>query len=93
MLPNAIPPVIVIATVSLGVFIAARGDAVVPRDRTQPGHDHLLGRRHQHRRSRSLRSNPSVLLYPAVALSITVLSFIMLGDAVREALDPKSRKR
>ena len=40
-----------------------------------------------------LRSNPSVLLYPAAALSLTVLSFIMLGDAVREALDPKSRKR
>ena len=33
------------------------------------------------------------LLYPAAALSITVLSFIMLGDALRDALDPKSRQR
>jgi len=41
----------------------------------------------------NLRSNPEVLLYPAAALTLTVLSFIMLGDAVREALDPKSRKR
>ena len=30
------------------------------------------------------------LLYPAIALSITVLSFIMLGDALRDALDPES---
>ena len=30
---------------------------------------------------------------PAIALSITVLSFIMLGDALRDALDPKARKR
>ncbi len=37
--------------------------------------------------------NPEIMLYPAAALSITVLSFIMLGDAVRDALDPKSRQR
>ena len=35
----------------------------------------------------SIRTNPAVLLYPAAALSITVLSFIMLGDALRDALD------
>ena len=39
----------------------------------------------------SLRAAPHVLLFPAGALSITVLSFIMLGDAVRDALDPKLR--
>ena len=30
---------------------------------------------------------------PATALAITVLGFIMMGDALRDALDPKSRKR
>ena len=39
----------------------------------------------------SLRSAPHVLLYPSVALSITVLAFMLLGDAVRDALDPKLR--
>jgi oligopeptide transport system permease protein len=34
-----------------------------------------------------------MLFYPSAALAITVLSFIMLGDAVRDALDPKARKR
>ncbi len=29
---------------------------------------------------------------PATALAVTVLGFILLGEAVREALDPKARK-
>jgi oligopeptide transport system permease protein len=29
---------------------------------------------------------------PATALAMTVLAFILLGEAVREALDPKARK-
>jgi oligopeptide transport system permease protein len=41
----------------------------------------------------ALRSNPSVLFYPAGALALTVLGFIMMGDAVRDALDPKVRTR
>jgi oligopeptide transport system permease protein len=92
VLPNAIPPVIVIATVSLGAFIGAEatlsflGIGLNPATTVSWGGD-------INQAQNVLRSNPSVLLYPAAALSVTVLSFIMLGDAVREALDPKSRKR
>ncbi|MEE8734899.1 MAG: ABC transporter permease, partial [Bifidobacterium crudilactis] len=38
-----------------------------------------------------LRVDPQVLFYPSLALAITVLAFIMMGDAVKDALDPKSR--
>ncbi|MFD5757092.1 ABC transporter permease [Streptomyces sp. NPDC127044] len=38
-----------------------------------------------------IRTAPHMLLWPAGALAITVLAFIMLGDAVRDALDPKLR--
>jgi oligopeptide transport system permease protein len=92
VLPNAIPPVIVIATVSLGAFIAAEatlsflGIGLNPATTVSWGGD-------INQAQNQLRSNPTVLFYPAAALSLTVLSFIMLGDAVREALDPKSRKR
>jgi oligopeptide transport system permease protein len=92
VLPNAVPPVIVIATVSLGVFIGAEatlsflGIGLNPATTVSWGGD-------INQAQQVLRSNPSVLLYPAAALSLTVLSFIMLGDAVREALDPKARKR
>lgn len=40
----------------------------------------------------SLRSYPFQLFYPAVAISITMLSFNFLGDGLRDALDPRMRK-
>jgi oligopeptide transport system permease protein len=32
------------------------------------------------------------MFIPATALALTVLAFILLGDAVRDALDPKAKK-
>ena len=90
-LPNALAPVIVLATLELGVFIVAEATLSflgigLPPGIMSWGND-IAGAQ------ASIRTNPSILLYPAAALSITVLSFIMLGDAVRDALDPKSRQR
>ena len=34
---------------------------------------------------------PMLLVYPVIFLVGTVLSFILLGDALRDALDPKLR--
>ena len=31
------------------------------------------------------------LIWPSIALSVTVLSFVMLGEVMRDALDPKAR--
>jgi ABC-type dipeptide/oligopeptide/nickel transport system permease subunit len=36
-------------------------------------------------------SAPHLLLFPGLFLSLTVLSFILMGDALRDALDPKLR--
>lgn len=33
--------------------------------------------------------NPHLLIFPSLFLSLTVLAFVMLGDALRDALDPK----
>lgn len=41
----------------------------------------------------SLRSAPHVILFPALALSLTMLAFNFLGDALRDAMDPKLRNR
>jgi oligopeptide transport system permease protein len=38
-----------------------------------------------------VRTSPHLLLFPSAFLSVTVLCFIMLGDALRDALDPKLR--
>ncbi|MCQ1999364.1 ABC transporter permease [Arthrobacter zhaoxinii] len=91
VIPNSTAPVIVIATISLGTFIVAEATLSflgigLPPGIMSWGNDISAAQS-------SLRSNPSTLLWPAAALSITVLSFIMLGDAVRDALDPKARKR
>ena len=42
-------------------------------------------------RSLGLRTNPHILFFPSLFLCLAVLAFIMLGDAVRDAFDPKSR--
>jgi oligopeptide transport system permease protein len=91
VMPNAAAPIIVTATVALGTFIVAEATLSflgigLPQEITSWGADIAKAQR-------SLRSEPSVLFYPAGALALTVLSFIMMGDAVRDALDPKARKR
>jgi len=40
----------------------------------------------------SLRSYPFQLFFPAMAISITMLAFIFLGDGLRDALDPRVRR-
>jgi oligopeptide transport system permease protein len=38
------------------------------------------------------QSYPSQLIIPAICISITMLSFNLLGDGLRDALDPKLRR-
>ncbi|MCU1545950.1 MAG: peptide transporter permease [Homoserinimonas sp.] len=91
VIPNSIAPVIVVATVSLGTFIVAEATLSflgvgLPPSVMSWGNDINQART-------SLRTNPEILLLPAAALSVAVLSFLMLGDVVRDALDPKARAR
>ena len=90
IIPNSMAPIIVYATVALGTFIVSEASLSfmgigLPTSVVSWGADISSAQT-------SLRTNPMVLFYPASALALTVLSFIMMGDAVREALDPKARK-
>ena len=38
-----------------------------------------------------LRSAPHLVLFPSLVLTLTVMAFIMMGDALRDALDPRQR--
>ncbi|GIH69870.1 ABC transporter permease [Sphaerimonospora thailandensis] len=89
ILPNAITPVIVTATLNLGVFIAAEAGLSFLGVGVQPP-EISWGLMIGDARNRFLEA-PEPLIFPAVFLSITVLAFVMLGDAVRDALDPKLR--
>ncbi|MEW1723939.1 ABC transporter permease [Streptomyces sp. NPDC093109] len=89
VLPNAIAPVIVVATIALGTFIALEATLSYLGVGLKPptvswGIDISDA-------SPYIRNAPHMLLWPAGALAVTVLAFIMLGDAVRDALDPKLR--
>ena len=90
VMPNAAAPIIVTATVSLGSFIVSEATLSflgigLPSTVVSWGADIATAQS-------ALRDHISVLLYPAGALALTVLGFIMMGDAVRDALDPKARK-
>lgn len=89
LLPNAVAPVIVIATINLGGFISAEAALSFLGVGVQSP-DISWGLMIADARNRFLEA-PLPLVFPAVFLSITVLAFIMLGDAVRDALDPKLR--
>ncbi|GGR28757.1 ABC transporter permease [Streptomyces roseolus] len=89
ILPNALAPIIVVATIALGGYIAAEATlSFLGVGLAEPtvswGGDVSTGRE-------QLRNAPYVLIVPSVMVSITVLSFLMFGDAVRNALDPKLR--
>ena len=90
VMPNAAAPIIVTATVELGVFIVSEATLSflgigLPSSVVSWGADIAAAKD-------ALNSHPSVLLFPSGALALTVLGFIMLGDVVRDALDPKARK-
>ncbi len=40
---------------------------------------------------RAMRADPHLIIFPALILSITVLTFNFLGDGLRDALDPKMK--
>ena len=91
VVPNALAPVIVVATVSLGTFIVAEATLSFLGLGLKDG---VLSWGAEISKAQvSLRTQPSILFYPSMALALTVLSFIMMGDVVRDALDPKARKR
>lgn len=89
MLPNTIAPVMVYATIALGAFIGAEATlsflGVGLRDPVVSW-GVMISEAQSY-----LRTSPHLLLFPGAFLVVTVLAFVLLGDAVRDAFDPKGR--
>ncbi|BDB45421.1 MULTISPECIES: ABC transporter permease [Mycobacterium] len=88
-IPNAIGPVIAVATIVLGAFIVTEATLSylgvgLPTSVVSWGGDINVAQMR-------LRAGSPILFYPAGALAITVLAFMMMGDALRDGLDPASR--
>ncbi|HEV8562004.1 MAG TPA: ABC transporter permease [Actinophytocola sp.] len=89
LLPNCLAPVLVWATIALGAFIGVEATlsflGIGLRSPAVSWGVMIADSRN------FIRVAPHLLFFPAGFLVVTVLSFVMLGDAVRDALDPKLR--
>jgi peptide/nickel transport system permease protein len=92
ILPNAISPVIVQATLALAtaiIDVAGLGFlGLGPQDPSTPEWGTMLTNT-----TRYLQTAPHLALIPGVAIVLSVLGFNLIGDGLREALDPKLRGR
>lgn len=89
VVPNAIAPLIVLATLSLAAAIVA--EATLTFLGVGLGTDVMSWGRDISDARSTLRVAPMSLIYPSLALTITVLAFIMLGELIRDAMDPRAR--
>jgi oligopeptide transport system permease protein len=88
VLPNSMAPVIVVATLSLAGAIVAEATlsflGVGLSDTMSWGLDISQAQT-------NLRTAPMALFWPSLALTVTVLAFVTLGELMRDAVDPKAR--
>lgn len=91
ILPNVLPSIIVRATLGISGAIldaAALGFLGLGVEPPQAEWGDMLGRGRNF-----IFSAPHTMLFPGVAITLTVLAFNLMGDGIRDALDPKARKR
>jgi oligopeptide transport system permease protein len=89
ILPNAVAPVLVYTTITIGVLIAAEATLTylgvgLQRPAISWGLQISTGQS-------LLRTAPHMVLFPSAVLTLNVMAFVMLGDALRDALDPRQR--
>ena len=87
ILPNALPPLIVLATLGVATAIldtAALSFLGLGAQPPTPEWGTMLGSERN-----QIFSAPHLVFIPGFAISITVLAFNLLGDGLRDALDPR----
>ncbi|MCA9921763.1 MAG: ABC transporter permease [Anaerolineales bacterium] len=87
ILPNAVPPLIVLATLGVATAILDTAALSFLGLGAQPPLSEwgtMLGSERN-----QLFSAPHLVFVPGIAISITVLAFNLLGDGLRDALDPR----
>ena len=93
ILPNAIQPLIVQASLGMAGAVLSEaslsflGLGVPP---PAPSWGVML---EEARDLSTLQNAPHALIFPGIAIALTVLAFNFIGDGLREYLDPRQRKR
>ena len=88
ILPNVLPPVIVLTTLEMGTLILAISALNFLGLGAQPPTPEWGAMLNDGKNF--FFSSPHLMLFPGAAISITVLGFNLLGDGLRDVLDPKS---
>ncbi len=89
ILPNAFAPLLVTVTIGLGAIILAEaglsflGIGITP---PTPAWGGMVNDGYKY-----LLSNPALAISPGIAIMIAVFGFNMMGDGLRDALDPRLR--
>jgi peptide/nickel transport system permease protein len=89
IVPNAFPALVVVATVGLGAVILAEaglsflGVGVMP---PYPAWGGMISDGYKY-----ILSNPALSFSPGLAIMLVVFGFNMMGDGLRDALDPRLR--
>ncbi|MBC7340312.1 MAG: ABC transporter permease [Firmicutes bacterium] len=91
VLPNTLSPIIVLATLGLGHAIVAESTLSFLGLGVQPpepswGWTLAFGMKY-------LRDAPHLSTMPGMAIMLTVLGFNLLGDGIRDMIDPRTRNR
>jgi len=87
ILPNAIPPLIVQSTLGIGTAIldaAALSFLGLGAQPPTPEWGTMLGTERN-----QVFTAPHLVFFPGIAIMITVLAFNLLGDGLRDAIDPR----
>ena len=88
-MPNILAPVIVQVTLSLGLAIlnaSALSFLGLGVQAPQPEWGSMLAAGRNY-----MRQYPHIVLYPGLAIALLVLSLNMIGDGLRDALDPRMK--
>jgi len=87
VLPNAMPPLIVVGTLGIATAIldaAALSFLGLGAQPPTPEWGTMLGSERN-----QVFSAPHLVFFPGIAIMVTVLAFNLLGDGLRDALDPR----
>ncbi len=91
ILPNAISPLIVLATLGVGTAIldaAALSFLGLGAQPPTPEWGAMLSAERN-----QLFSAPHLVFFPGAAIALTVLGFNLMGDGLRDAIDPRMKNR
>jgi peptide/nickel transport system permease protein len=88
VLPNALSPVIIQSTLQFGtsvLLLAGLGFLGLGAQPPAPEWGAMLSQGRVY-----MRSSPHMVIFPGLVISITVLALNLIGDALRDALDPRA---